>query len=54
MYVVKDKDGNLYGPFENARHAAGWAVSKWPGQIQDERTAPHREGWSVVAIRPAD
>lgn len=54
MYVVMDKDGNLWGPFDGAISADYWATKKWPRQPHyDERPAP-REGWSIVAIRPAD
>jgi hypothetical protein len=54
MFVVMDKDGNLWGPFENGTLAWNWAYELWPTQHQDERYPPHRKGWSIVAIRPAD
>jgi hypothetical protein len=55
MYIVLDKDGNPRWPFEKAYEAAGWAFKKWPEQpAHDQRGGEHREGWSIVAIRPAD
>jgi hypothetical protein len=56
MYVVMDKDGNLWGLFSLAGLASKWARDKWPSQPKhDERVdLPFREGWSIVAIRPAN
>jgi hypothetical protein len=54
MYVVMDEDGNLWGPFEGGELAFDWAEGKWPGQTIDDRQPPHRDGWSIVAIRPTD
>jgi hypothetical protein len=55
MYVVMDCAGNLRGPFTTAQRAAMWAKFTWPEQpANDERDIKHREGWSIVAIRPAD
>lgn len=55
MYAVMDKDWNPWGPFESPAHAVDWAEKKWPKQPpNDPRDPPHREGWSIVAIRPAE
>jgi hypothetical protein len=55
MYAVLDKDGNPWGPFDNAMKAGAWANAKWPTQPHnDPRWPPHREGWNIIAIRPAD
>jgi hypothetical protein len=54
MYLVMDKDGNPWGPFEKSGDAAWWAHQKWPGAMDDPRSPPDKEGWSIVAIRPAD
>jgi hypothetical protein len=55
MYAIIDKDGNPWGPFDKAVIAGAWADKKWPGlPVHDAREPPHREGWIVVAIRPAD
>jgi hypothetical protein len=53
MYVVMDKHDNPWGPFENLEAAHAWACGKW-GDKMDDRLPPHKEGWSIVAIRPAD
>jgi hypothetical protein len=53
MYVVVDKDGNPWGPFRDGQGAFEWAVGQWPEQTIDTRHPPHRDGWSIVAIRPA-
>jgi hypothetical protein len=55
MYVVMDKDGNPWGPFDDPSKATLWAAREWPDEpMHDERYPPHREGWVVVALRPAN
>lgn len=30
LWIVRDPDGNAWGPFEKASEAGKWAQAKWP------------------------
>jgi hypothetical protein len=49
QFIVTDKNGNPYGPFNDATEAARWAAKKWPDQEQDsDRTG---KGWDITMRR---
>jgi hypothetical protein len=55
MFVVLDRAGIPWGPFDDAAKAGAWAHKKWPEQpANDARSVPHREGWNVSAVRHPD
>jgi len=45
LYEVVAKDGEIWGPFKTAQHAALFAASHWPDQQQDEERKGF--GWDV-------
>lgn len=46
-YILIDRDGNPWGPFEEATNAVEWAQKKWP----DQDHGPKDVGWRVLALR---
>lgn len=46
-YILRDRDGNPWGPFDSAVEVAAWAKTKWPDQDEGEP----RVGWRVLALR---
>lgn len=52
MYIVIDKDGNYWGPFQTGMEAGRWADEKWPGgELRDDEDHG-AAGWLVAALRP--
>ena len=47
LYIVRDKDDNLWGPFDTPKEAVLWGFKKWPAEL-GEKT------WDVEGIRPPD
>lgn len=50
QYVVFDKSGNPWGPFDDAKAAHDWAEKKWPGMD----AADTADGWVVVLLNKPD
>lgn len=52
QFVVLDKHGMPWGPFDDATEAAQWAKRKWPDQEQDERRMG--DGWDIAVLHSPD
>ena len=56
QWIVIDKDGNLWGPFEGGTTGSATMMEfvkrKWPDQEQD--TEDTGKGWNVRALRSPD
>lgn len=48
-WIVRDRNGNAWGPFEKTNEPGEWARRKWPDQEQDERR--EGKGWDIEALR---
>lgn len=48
--IVRDREGNWWGPFEQPKDAAQWATLKWPAQDEGEKG----KGWKIEWLRPPE
>ena len=44
QWIVRDKEGNPWGPFEGSAKAIAWAHQKWPEEIEQE------DGWDIEML----
>jgi hypothetical protein len=49
QWIVTDKNGNPWGPFETTEAINAFVKRKWPNQEQDPEH--HGEGWDVRLLR---
>jgi hypothetical protein len=50
LWVVRDHDDNIWGPFDNGGTASEWAKKKWPGIAQWQEGIEQDECWDVEAL----
>jgi len=52
LLIVRDRDGNYWGPFTDPIEATAWIKRKWPGMSQDENR--EGRGWDIETLREPD
>lgn len=53
LYILRDKDDKLWGPFEDHAKAIAWAEKKWPDVPSYHDCDGMGAFWDIEAIYPA-